>query len=107
MCKGSTDNERELKKCSDEAIISFISKKIKYPAIAREQGATGTAVVRFVVEKDGSMTDFKIVKDPGYGLGEEALRIAKKLPKWERSGSMKGRKVRVYFNLPIRFELKG
>lgn len=98
-------SEKELRSCSDKEIIKFITKRIKYPVLAREQGVEGTVVIKFVVGKDGQISDINILKEPGYGLGEEAMRIVKKLPKWERGGSQRGRKVKVYFTLPIRFKL--
>ncbi len=98
-------NEKELREQSDAAIISFINSRVKYPPVARENGKEGMAVVRFIVEKDGTMSGFSILKDPGYGMGEAALNVVKKMPNWERAGIMNGRKVRVYFTLPIRFKL--
>ncbi len=98
-------NDADMKLCSETAIINFINKRVKYPSVARELGQEGMAVVRFVVEKDGSVSGFELLKDPGYGMGEEALKVVRKLPKWERPGRMHGRKVRVYFTLPINFKL--
>ncbi len=95
--------------CSTKAMLTFLSTKLKYPALARENGIHGTAVIRFIVEKDGSLTDLEIVKDPGGGLGKEALRVVKLMneldEKWT-PGKQNARPVRVRFNLPIKFRLQ-
>lgn len=101
----SVTNKDEKKKCSDEKMLQFIYSNIKYPAIARENGVEGTAVIRFVVEKDGSITAPEIVRDIGAGCGEEAMRVVKMMPHWN-PGKQRGRPVRVQFNLPIRFKLE-
>lgn len=103
-CEDIVD-KAEKKKCSDEKMLQFIYSNIKYPAIARENGVEGMVVVRFVVEKDGSITNPTVVRDIGAGCGEEALRIVQIMPKWE-PGKQRGRPVRVQFNLPIRFKLE-
>lgn len=106
----SSEESKALRKqCSDRAIMSFISKHVRYPVIARENGVKGTAVIRFVVEKDGSLSGIEIMRDPGAGLGEEAARVvelmANSAPKWT-PGKQTGRAVRVQFNLPVRFTLE-
>jgi len=95
--------------CSNKALLTFLSSKLNYPALARENGISGTAVIRFVVEKDGSLTNLEIVKDPGGGLGKEALRVVKLMnnmdEKWT-PGKQNARPVRVQFNLPVKFRLQ-
>ena len=90
-------------------LLEFIYKNIKYPAIARENGVEGTAVVQFVVETDGSITDAKVVRDPGAQTGSEALRVVNLMKnkgiQWI-PGKQRGRAVRVQFNLPVRFRLE-
>ena len=89
--------------------MEFIYENIEYPATARENDIQGTLVVQFVVEKDGSITGAKVVRDIGGGCGEEGLRIIKlmeKMPNRWIPGKQRGRPVRVMFNLPIRFLLK-
>lgn len=95
--------------CSTKALFTFLSTKLKYPALARENGISGTAVIRFIVEKDGSLTDLEIVKDPGSGLGKEALRVVQLMNKMEEKwtpGKQNARPVRVRFNLPVKFRLQ-
>jgi periplasmic protein TonB len=57
-------------------------------------------MLQFVVEKDGSFTDIKVLRDPGYGAGKEAMRVLKSMPKWAPA-EQNGRKVRSQFTLPI------
>ena len=107
-CKDEGDKTLR-KQCSDRAILAFISKRIRYPAIASENGISGTAVIRFVVERDGTLSNIELVRDPEAGLGKEALRVVELLategPKWA-PGKQNGRPVRVQFNLPVRFKLE-
>ncbi|MGB3548634.1 MAG: energy transducer TonB [Saprospiraceae bacterium] len=90
-------------------MLEYIYKNIKYPAIARENGVEGTAVVTFVVEKDGTVSDARVVRDPGAQTGDEALRVVKLMNtekiKWT-PGKQRGRPVRVQFNLPVKFKLE-
>ncbi len=95
--------------CSNKALLTFLSSKLNYPALARENGISGTAVIRFIVEKDGSLTNLEIVKDPGGGLGKEALRVVKLMNKMDEKwtpGKQNARPVRVRFNLPVKFRLQ-
>lgn len=85
-----------------EALIAFLSKNVTYPQEARETGTQGIVYVTFVVEKDGSISDIKILQDIGAGCGEEAVRVVKAMPKWIPA-KHKGEKVRMQFNLPIKF----
>ena len=75
----------------------FISENYRTPDV---QGLKGKVVISFVVDVDGSLTDFTIVKDLGYGTGKEAIRVLKKCPKWT-PGSQNGIPVRVVYTLPI------
>ncbi len=81
-----------------EKFYKFISKN--YVAPEDDDFPGGRVYVNFVVEKDGSLTDIKVVRDAGYGTGKEALRVLKSCPKWN-SGEQNGKKVRVLFSLPI------
>ncbi|HEX8563536.1 MAG TPA: energy transducer TonB [Flavobacterium sp.] len=65
-----------------------------------EPGLKGKVIVSFVVEKDGSLTDIKVLRDLGYGTKEEAIRVLKKSPRWN-PGEQNGKKVRVQYSLPI------
>ncbi|MFN4124105.1 MAG: energy transducer TonB [Flavobacteriales bacterium] len=89
----------------EEELFKYLSKNIKYPAMARESGLTGTVYVTFVVEGDGKITDVKILRGIGGGCDQEALRVVQNMPPW-KSGKQNGRPVRVQCNLPIKFTLK-
>ncbi|MGV3706876.1 MAG: energy transducer TonB [Arcticibacter sp.] len=84
---------------------SYVSRNYNYPAAAREQGVSGRVIVSFIVEKDGSLTDVKLVRDMGMGTGEEAVRLLKKSPRWV-AGIQNGRPVRVQYTLPIMLNLE-
>jgi protein TonB len=74
--------------------------------MARESGIQGKVFVTFVVEKDGSITDVKVLRGIGGGCDEEAVRVIKGMPKWS-VGKQRGKPVRVQFNMPIVFKLAG
>ena len=88
----------------DRALREYVLNNIKYPEVARTSGITGTVYVQFVVEKDGSISDVKVVRGIGGGCDEEAVRVVKSMPKW-KPGKQRGQPVRVYFTLPIEFKL--
>jgi protein TonB len=83
----------------------YLSKAVRYPAVAQENGVQGRVNVTFVVERDGSLTDIKVVgRTFGSGLEEEAMRVVKSSPKWT-PGRQNGRAVRVQYTVPIVFTL--
>ncbi len=90
----------------DEGRMKFLVENIKYPQMARESGIQGTVYVTFVVERNGSVTDVKILRGIGGGCDEEAIRVVQAMPKWE-PGKQRGKPVRVQFNMPIKFTLAG
>lgn len=100
--KGSKD---EVKACAQQKMLEFIYKNIKYPPIARENGVEGTVVIRFVVDETGKVKEPEILRDIGAGCGAEAMRVVNMMPEW-RPGQQRGRKVPVYFNLPVKFKLE-
>ena len=89
----------------DEALFKFLGKNINYPQMAADAGITGMVYVTFVVEKDGSVADARILKGIGGGCDEEALRVVKQMPKWS-PGKQRGKSVKVQYNLPVRFTLR-
>lgn len=80
-----------------EKFYAFVGKNYVAP---EEEGLKGKVYVTFVVEKDGSLTDIKVIRDIGYGTGKEAIRVLNKCPKW-LPGEQNGKKVRVLYSLPI------
>ena len=87
-----------------ENMMKFLQQNIKYPEEAKKSGAQGRVIVQFVVEKDGSVTDAKVVKSVSPELDAEALRVVKSMPKWV-PGEQRGEKVRVQFTLPVMFKM--
>jgi protein TonB len=90
----------------DEARLTYLRDNIKYPEIAKESGIQGTVYVTFVVEKDGRISNVKVLRGIGGGCDEEAVRVIKNMPSW-KAGKQRGRAVRAQFNMPIRFILAG
>ncbi|TSD63884.1 TonB family protein [Inquilinus sp. KBS0705] len=88
------------------AFEKYIAKNIKYPTKARESKTEGRVIITFVVEKDGSLSDFKVVRGLGNGTDEEALRVLQQSPNW-KPGVQNGRLVRVQYTIPINFSLTG
>lgn len=88
----------------EDALYEYLAKEIQYPVQARDGGIEGKVYVRFVVEKDGSITNIRIMRDIGGGCGEEAKRVVKGMPKW-KPGKQRGRAVRSEFTLPVNFTL--
>ena len=85
-------------------VQQWISKHVKYPVLAMENGIQGKVYVQFVIEKDGSITDVKVVRGGDSSLDKEAVRVVKSMPKW-KPGKQRGKPVRVSFTLPINFQL--
>lgn len=88
-----------------EAMYKYIYDKIKYPAIARENGISGQVIVQFVVSKEGDIQKARVVRGIGGGCNEEALRVVNDMPRW-KPGKHNGRAVPVTFTLPIKFVLQ-
>lgn len=86
-------------------MMKYIQEHLKYPSMAKEMDVTGTVHVSFTVEKDGSITNVRILKGIGAGCDKEAKRVVQNMPKWN-PGKQRGRKVRVNVKIPIRFTLQ-
>ena len=99
-----------LKKCAEEEMLKFIYGNIKYPAIARENGIEGKAILQFVVTRTGDISDIKVLREPGGGCGKEAERVVNLMnsmgKKWI-PGKQRGKPVKVQYTLPVRFRLEG
>ena len=86
-------------------LMQFLSKNIKYPTIAQENGTQGRVIVQFVVNRDGSIVDAKVVRSVDPYLDKEALRVINTMPKW-KPGMQRGKPVRVKFTVPVMFRLQ-
>ena len=87
-----------------ENVMKFIQKNVEYPTIARENNIQGTVPLKFVIERDGRVGEVIVLKDPGGGLADEAVRVIKKMPRW-KPGKQQGKEVRVWFTVPVVFKL--
>ncbi len=87
-------------------MMRFVSDNIRYPKDAMEAKKEGRALVEFVIETDGSISDVSVVKEVYPSIDEEAIRVVKSMPKWT-PGEQDGKKVRVKFMMPITFKLQG
>lgn len=86
------------------ALMEYLSKNIKYPEAAMKKGIQGRGIVQFVVEKDGSITNVKILRGVDPELDKEAVRVVSAMPKW-KPGTQRGEAVRVRFTVPVMFRL--
>ena len=89
----------------NSALMEYLGKNIKYPVVAEENGIQGRVVCTFVVERDGSITDVKVVRGVDSSLDKEAVRVVKSMPRWI-PGKQNGSAVRVKYTLPVTFKLQ-
>ena len=89
-----------------KAMMEYLSKNVKYPVVALENGVQGKAICQFTVNKDGSIVDVEVVRSSGdASLDKEAIRVIKTMPKW-KPGQQRGKSVRSKFTLPVVFRLQ-
>ena len=86
------------------ALMQYLQKNIKYPAICRENNIQGRVLVTFIVNKDGAVVEPEVVKSVNPSLDKEALRVISTMPKW-KPGSQRGKPVRVKYTVPVNFRL--
>lgn len=87
-----------------DKFYKYLSKSIRYPAMAQENNIQGKVFLSFIIEKNGSLTDIKVERKLGYGTDEEAVRVLAASPKWV-AGVQNGKFVRVKYNIPISFAM--
>ena len=88
-----------------EALLEFLTKNVKYPQIARENGIQGRVIVQFVVAKDGMIENVEVVRSGGDpSLDKEAARVIKAMPRWQ-PGKQRGEPIRVKYTVPVNFRL--
>ena len=86
-------------------LMQYLSKNIKYPTIAQENGTQGRVVVQFVVNRDGIIVDAKVMRGVDPYLDKEALRVINSMPKW-KPGKQRGKPVRCRYTVPVMFRLQ-
>jgi len=89
----------------EKALMKYLSTNIKYPRIATENGVQGRVYINFVVDKDGGISNAKVVRGVDASLDAEAMRVVKAMPKWI-PGKQNGETVRVSYTIPINFVLE-
>jgi protein TonB len=85
-------------------LTKFLSKNLRYPPAARENGIEGRVVLQFVVDESGKISDIQVLRDIGGGTAEEAERVVRMMPPW-KAGKQNGNPVKVYYKLPVTFKL--
>lgn len=91
-------------KGGDDARMKYLIENIIYPKDAKEKGIQGTVYVTFVIEKDGSISNVKVLRGIGGGCDEESVRVIKNMPAWN-PGTQRNQPKRVQFNMPIKYTL--
>lgn len=84
---------------------NWVQSKVRYPAIAQENGISGKVVLTFVIEKDGRLTNIQVLQTPDRSLSEEAIRVLQQSPKWS-PGKQRNQPVRVRYTLPVEFRIQ-
>ena len=84
---------------------SYLNSNVKYPDVAQENGVQGRVIVESIIEKDGSMSDVKVIRSVDPSLDREALRVVKAMPKWTPA-KLKGIPVRTKCTTPVVFRLQ-
>jgi protein TonB len=85
-------------------MLSWISQNIRYPVAAQRNGVHGRVLVSFVVEKNGSVSDVRVLRSADPSLDNEAVRVVRAMPRWS-PGKQNGQPVRVKYTLPVTFKL--
>ena len=88
----------------EKAMMDYVSNNVKYPQEAKDKDISGRVFVSFVIEKDGSVNEVKVMRGIGGGCDEEAVRVISAMPKW-KPGKQKGKPVRVSYMMPLNFKL--
>ncbi|MCW5908392.1 MAG: energy transducer TonB [Chitinophagales bacterium] len=91
----------------DAALVTFIGENIRYPQLERDNNIEGKVFIRFVVMEDGSVDSVEVIRSVSPGIDAEALRVVRMLPKFAKPGYQQGKAVKVYYTLPISFNLTG
>lgn len=91
--------------CGERSLMKFLAANIRYPAKARENEISGTALVQFVVDKDGSIAQVSLLRGICDGIRDECQRVIGLMPRWN-PGTVNGKPVKVRYTLPIRFKLE-
>ena len=89
----------------DAELLKFIAKNVKYPQESQDKGEQGRVICSFVVTKDGTLTNYKVIRGISPALDQEAVRVLRMMPSWT-PGTQKGEPVAVKYTVPITFKLQ-
>jgi len=107
-CEELDAPNEDLQDCSKSKLLEFVYKHVEYPGIARENGVEGTVVIQFIIEKDGTVSEEKIIRDIGANCGKAALVVVDKMREegilW-KPGIKNNEAARVLYTLPVKFTL--
>ena len=87
-----------------EELIMFVCMNVEYPEQARKANVEGTVYSSFCIDRDGSVSNITILRDIGYGCGDEVVKMLQSMPRW-KPAKVRGKNVRSEFNLPVTFTL--
>ncbi len=104
-CEDQNLEQAELKKCAERKMLEHIYSNLEYPQKAIDSGTEGMAVISFVIQEDGSLSDIKLLRSVSPECDSAALKVINEFPNWI-PGKQAGKPVPVHFNLPIRFKMK-
>lgn len=107
-CENISGGHEEKKACADKKMLDYIYSKLTYPRIAMENGVEGTVVLQFIVDKEGKVSDIKVVRGVGAGCDLAATKVISDmnlLPESWTPGKQRGRNVKVLYTLPVKFKL--
>jgi len=88
------------------ALYKFVSKNMRYPAMASDAGQEGTVYVKFVVDEKGKVSNLKLLNNAGFGFDDEALRVIGLIPNFKTPAKVNGRPVKMYYQMPIKFRMR-
>jgi protein TonB len=103
-CDADT-TEEERRRCTQQLLLSYLYRQIKYPVVAKDNEIEGVVVVEFVIDKEGQVGGIKVLRGIGGGCEKEVVRVVKNLPEWI-PGKQNGRPVAVLYRIPVKFELQ-
>ncbi|MCB0547302.1 MAG: TonB family protein [Phaeodactylibacter sp.] len=107
-CEEEGLSGQELVQCSNMKLITYIANNLKYPRDAKDAGVEGVAIVSFIVDKEGWVKDFKVVRPLHESIDAEVIRVVREMNEMNERwipGRQKGKVVNVQFNLPVKFRL--
>ena len=89
----------------DAELLKFIAKNVKYPQESQNKGEQGRVICSFVVAKDGTLTNYRVIRGISPALDQEAVRVLQMMPRWT-PGTQRGEPVAVKYTVPITFKLQ-